>query len=57
VLGGTRGIVVDNQVSNGGTNIYFSTIAPGGVNQQNCHQSGGIANPYCATKLTQSGLQ
>jgi hypothetical protein len=56
-LGGTSGIVIDNQVSNGGTNIYFSTLAPGGVNGQNCHVSGGIATPYCATKLTQSGLQ
>lgn len=56
-LGGTSGIVVDNQVASGGTNIYFSTIAVGGVNGQNCSVSGGRANPYCATKLTQSGLQ
>jgi hypothetical protein len=28
------GIVVDNQLSNGGTNIYFSTLAPGSVNGQ-----------------------
>jgi hypothetical protein len=56
-LGGTSGIVVDNQVSDGGTNIYFSTLAPGGVNGQNCHVSGGAATPYCATKLTQSALQ
>ncbi len=56
-LGGTSGIVIDNQVSNGGTNIYFSTIAPGGVNGQNCSVSGGIPNPYCAVKLTQSALQ
>ncbi len=56
-LGGTSGIVIDNQVSNGGTNIYFSTIAPGSVNSQNCKVSGGTANPYCAVRLTQAGLQ
>lgn len=56
-LGGTSGIVVDNQVTNGGTNIYFSTLANGGVNAQNCSVSGGAANPYCAVKLTQSALQ
>ncbi len=56
-LGGTSGIVVDNQVTAGGTNIYFSTLARGGVNGQNCAVSGGNANPYCAVKLTQSGLQ
>jgi hypothetical protein len=49
--------VIDNQVSNGGANIYFSTIAPGSVNGQKCHASGGTANPYCAVKLTQSALQ
>ncbi|MFZ1140975.1 MAG: hypothetical protein ABR881_19030 [Candidatus Sulfotelmatobacter sp.] len=56
-LGGTSGIVIDNQVSNGGTNIYFSTLAAGSVNGQTCHVSGGTANPYCAVKLTQSALQ
>ncbi len=56
-LGGTSGIIVDNQVSNGGTNIYFGTLAPGSVNAQNCHVTGGAATPYCAVKLTQSGLQ
>ncbi|MGH9530152.1 MAG: hypothetical protein ACRD2S_09580, partial [Terriglobales bacterium] len=56
-LGGTSSIVVDNQVANGGTNLYFSTLAPGSVNGQNCHVAGGIANPYCAVKLTQSALQ
>jgi hypothetical protein len=56
-LGGTSGIVIDNQVSNGGTNIYFSTIAVGSVNGQNCHVSGGTTTPYCAVKLTQTGLQ
>jgi hypothetical protein len=56
-LGGTSGIVIDNQVSNGGTNIYFSTLAPGSVNSQNCHVSGGTANPYCAVRLTQAALQ
>jgi len=56
-LGGTSGIVIDNQVSNGGTNIYFSTIAPGSVNSQKCNVSGGTANPYCAVRLTQSALQ
>ena len=56
-LGGTSGIVIDNLVSNGGTNIYFSTVAPGSVNGQKCNVSGGTANPYCAVKLTQSGLQ
>ena len=56
-LGGTSGIVIDNQLSNGGTNIYFSTLAPGSVNRQKCNVPGGIANPYCAVKLTQSALQ
>jgi hypothetical protein len=56
-LGGTSGIVIDNQLSNGGTNIYFSTLAAGSVNGQKCNVSGGAANPYCAVKLTQSGLQ
>jgi hypothetical protein len=56
-LGGTSGIVIDNQLSNGGTNIYFTTLAPGGVNGQNCHVSGGATTPYCAVKLTQSALQ
>jgi hypothetical protein len=56
-LGGTSGIVIDNQVSNGGTNIYFSTLAAGSVNGQKCNVSGGTANPYCAVKLTQSALQ
>jgi hypothetical protein len=49
--------VIDNQLSNGGTNIYFSTLAAGSVNSQKCHVAGGAANPYCAVKLTQSGLQ
>ena len=49
--------MIDNQLSNGGTNIYFSTMAPGSVNGQKCNVSGGTANPYCAVKLTQSGLQ
>jgi len=57
VLGGTSGIVIDNQLSNGGTNIYFSTMAPGSVNGQKCNVSGGTANPHCAVKLTQSALQ
>jgi hypothetical protein len=56
-LGGTSGIVIDNLVSNGGTNIYFSTLAAGSVNGQKCNVSGGTANPYCAVKLTQSALQ
>jgi hypothetical protein len=56
-LGGTSGIVIDNQLSNGGTNIYFSTLAVGSVNGQKCNVTGGTANPYCAVKLTQSGLQ
>src|SRR5208282_3112648 len=56
-LGGTSGIVIDNQLSNGGTNIYFSTMAKGSVNSQKCNVSGGAANPYCAVKLTQSALQ
>ncbi|HEV3383537.1 MAG TPA: hypothetical protein VG097_01915 [Gemmata sp.] len=56
-LGGTSGIIVDNQLSNGGTNIYFSTLAPGSVNGQKCNVAGGTANPYCAVKLTQSALQ
>ena len=57
VLEGTSGIVIDNQLSNGGANIYFSTMAPGSVNGQKCNVSGGTANPYCAVKLTQSALQ
>jgi hypothetical protein len=56
-LGGTSGIIIDNQLSNGGTNIYFSTLAAGSVNSQKCNVSGGTANPYCAVKLTQSALQ
>jgi hypothetical protein len=56
-LGGTSGIVIDNESSNGGTNIYFSTLAPGSVNSQKCNVSGGTANPYCAVKLTQAALQ
>jgi hypothetical protein len=55
-LQGTSGIVIDNNLSNGGTNIYFTTQAPGGVNNQNCHVAGGVATPYCAVKLTQSAL-
>jgi hypothetical protein len=57
VLGATSGIVVDNQLSNGGTNIYFTTLAPGSVNGQNCNVTGGTATPYCAIKLTQAALQ
>lgn len=56
-LGGTSGIVIDNEVSNGGTNIYFSTMGAGSVNGQKCNVVGGTANPYCAVKLTQSALQ
>ncbi len=56
-LGGTSGIVIDNQLTNGGTNIYFSTLAVGSVNGQKCNVTGGTANPYCAVKLTQAGLQ
>jgi hypothetical protein len=55
-LGGTSGITVDNTVGNGGMNIYFSTVGRGSVNGQNCHVTGGTASPYCAVKLTQSGL-
>jgi len=53
---GTSGIIIDNQLSNGGTNIYFSTQAQGSVNNQKCNVAGGAANPYCAVKLTQSEL-
>jgi hypothetical protein len=56
-LEGTSGIVIDNQVSTGGANIYFSTVAPGSVNSQKCNVSGGTANPYCAVRLTQAALQ
>jgi len=58
-LGGTSGIIIDNQLTgaNGGANIYFSTLAPGAVNGGNCHVAGGATTPYCAEKLTQSGLQ
>jgi hypothetical protein len=52
-LGGTSGIVIDNQLSNGGTNIYFSTLAPGSTSGEIC----SISGVYCAVKLTQSGLQ
>jgi hypothetical protein len=55
-LGGSSGIIIDNDVSNGGTNIYFSTLAAGSVNNQKCNVSGGAANPNCAVKLTQPGL-
>jgi hypothetical protein len=55
-LGGTSGIIVDNQLSNGGTNIYFSTMADGSVSGGNCSVKSGAANPHCAVKLTQSGL-
>ena len=56
-LGGTSGIIIDNQLSNGGTNIYFTTLSNGSVNGQSCNVKGGSSNPYCAVKLTQSGLQ
>jgi hypothetical protein len=58
-LQATSGIVIDNQLSNGGTNIYFTTQAAGDVGGQKCPSglTGGSANPYCAVKLTQSGLQ
>jgi hypothetical protein len=56
-LGGTSGIVIDNELSNGGTNVYFSTLGQGSVNSQKCNVSGGAANPYCAVKLTQAALQ
>jgi hypothetical protein len=55
--GGTSGISVDNLVSNGGVNIYFSTVSTGSVNSQKCNVSGGSSNPYCAVKLTQSALR
>jgi len=58
-LGGTSGIVIDNEVPDGGTNIYFSTLAVGSVNGGKCPSglTGGSLNPYCAVKLTQSGLE
>jgi hypothetical protein len=56
-LQGVSGIVIDNVLSNGGTNFYFSTMAPGSVNGQNCSVHGGAPNPYCAVKLAQSDLQ
>jgi hypothetical protein len=56
-LGGTSGVIIDNEVSNGGTNIYFSTLAPGDVSGTNCNVAGGAATPYCAVKLTQSALK
>jgi hypothetical protein len=56
-LGGTSGIIIDNQLSNGGTNLYFSTLTAGSVNGGKCNVTGGSANPYCAVKLTQSALQ
>jgi hypothetical protein len=45
-----------SQLSNGGTNIYITTLAPGSVNSQNCSVPGGTATPYCAVKLTQATL-
>jgi hypothetical protein len=55
-LGGTSGITVDNTLGNGGMNIYFGTVGRGSVNGQNCRVTGGVASPYCAVKLTQTGL-
>jgi hypothetical protein len=55
--GGTSAIIVDNLLSNGGANIYFTTLGVGSVNSGNCKVSGGSSNPYCAVKLTQSALQ
>jgi hypothetical protein len=56
-IGGVSGIIIDNEVTDGGTNIYFTTLGPGSVNGGNCSVAGGTANPYCAVKLTQSALQ
>jgi hypothetical protein len=60
-LGGTSGIIIDNQVtSDGGANLYFSTLAPGSVNGQQCNGPDvriGASSPYCAVKLTQLALQ
>ena len=56
-LGGTSGIVMDNQLSNGGTNIYFTTLGRGDINSTSCGTVTGGANAYCAVKLTQAGLQ
>lgn len=56
-LMGTSGIIIDNSVSNGGANIYFSTLAPKSVSGQNCNVTGGTATPYCAIKLTQNGFK
>lgn len=58
-LGGTSGIIIDNEVTSGGTNIYFSTLAVGDVAGQTCPSgvNGASTNPYCAVKLTQAGLQ
>jgi hypothetical protein len=55
-LGGTSGIVIDNQLSNGGTNIYFSTMAAGSVNGQKCNVSGGTANPYLCREADSVGI-
>ncbi len=51
---GVSGIIIDNEVSDGGSNIYFTTLAPGSVNGGNCSAPGGKANPYCAVQLSQS---
>jgi hypothetical protein len=56
-LGGTSGIIIDNQLSTGGTNIYFTPLAVGSVNGQKCNVTGGATNPHCAVKLSQSALQ
>ncbi len=37
--------MIDNEVANGGTNIYFSTLGKGSVNNQKCNVSGGTGNP------------
>lgn len=55
VIEGVSGIIIDNDLSDGGSNIYFTTLAAGSVNGQSCF-AGGTLNPYCAVKLTQSGL-
>jgi len=55
---GVSGVIIDNDLSNGGSNIYFTTLAPGSVNGQTCPSGlpGGIADPYCAVQLSQSDL-
>src|SRR5258708_22204721 len=56
-LGGTSGIVIDNQLSNGGTNIYFTTLAAGSGKRQKWQVSRGTAKSYWCLKPAPARLQ